>query len=249
MLGDMKQFECVKCHLQISSQSHIIIYERTVRWSPMNTIFIPPVHPFTQQYLWFDVSLHTANNYVTPTIHLPMSHFRVQEIDQIVVRAEIRSPTAYAFGSWHHGNISYIDAIEEDPFCNSDVEVSIVLYIFIVQFNNYPIRKTIWNTWIDIAIRELVDSLCRDGANMIRPLFHTELPTTPKQDNYIPQTTCINPSVHFILSGYACCYCCMQLSLVCIQFILVVVLTLNSELSVWSYHNLCTTQVIAIFFL
>ena len=54
-----------------------------------------------------------------------MSHFRVQETDQIVVRAEIISPTAQAFGRWHHVNISYIDAIQEDPFCDSDVEVSI----------------------------------------------------------------------------------------------------------------------------
>ena len=56
-----------------------------------------------------------------------MSHFQVQETDQIVVRAEIISPTAQAHGSWQHGSISYIDAIQEDPFCDSDVEVSIVL--------------------------------------------------------------------------------------------------------------------------
>ena len=45
-----------------------------------------------------------------------------------MVRAEIISPTARAFGSWHHGNISYIDAIQEDPFCNPDVEVSKNMY-------------------------------------------------------------------------------------------------------------------------
>ena len=47
---------------------------------------------------------------------------------KIVIRAEIRSPTAHAFGSWHHGNISYFKHIYEDPFCNPDKEVSIVLY-------------------------------------------------------------------------------------------------------------------------
>ena len=74
------------------------------------------------------VSLYTVNNYVTPSVHLPGSPFQGQETDQIVVRAEIRSPTSKAFGSWHHGNISYIDAIEEDPFCDSDVEVSKNMY-------------------------------------------------------------------------------------------------------------------------
>ena len=72
----------------------------------------------------FNVSLYTANNYVTPSVHLPGSLFREQETDQIVVRAEIRSPISRAFGSWRHGNISYINHIEEDPFCDSDVEVS-----------------------------------------------------------------------------------------------------------------------------
>ena len=95
----------------------------------------------------FHVSLHTADSYihVTPKIQLPISHFRVQETDQIVVRAEIISPTVRAHGSWHHGNISYVNPIEEDPFCNPDVEVSIVYYtyIFIMEFNNYLIEKTI----------------------------------------------------------------------------------------------------------
>ena len=49
-----------------------------------------------------------------------------------------------------------------------------------------------------------------------------------------------NPSLHLILWGYACCHCCMQLSLVCIHEFFVGV---NSELrtiyvsSVWSFHN------------
>ena len=77
------------------------------------------------------VSLYTDNNYVTPTIQLPKSHFREQETDQIVVRAEIISPTARALGSWQHGNISYKDAIEEDPFCDSDVEVSNDMYSYL----------------------------------------------------------------------------------------------------------------------
>ena len=84
---------------------------------------------------------YTANNYGTPTIHLPGSPFRAQETDQIVIRAEIISPTAHAFGSWHHGNISYSHHIYEDPFCNPDVEVSIVLYIFIVQFPNISLEN------------------------------------------------------------------------------------------------------------
>ena len=90
-----------------------------------------------------NVSLYTANNYVTPTIQLPKSHFREQETDQIVVRAEIISPTAHAFGSWHHGNISYIDAIEEDPFCDSDVEVSNNMYSPLAQWKSTKIEAQV----------------------------------------------------------------------------------------------------------
>ena len=38
------------------------------------------------------------------------------------------------------------------------------------------------------------------------------------------------PSLHFISWGYACCFCCIQLSIVCIHELFVVVWTLNSEL-------------------
>ena len=84
-------------------------------------------------HLYVHVSLYTVNNYVTPSVHLPGSPFQVQETDQIVVRAEIRSPTAHVSSTWHHGDTSYSQPLKEDPFCNPDVEVSILTY-FLCRF-------------------------------------------------------------------------------------------------------------------
>ena len=57
--------------------------------------------------------------------------------------------------------------------------------------------------------------------------------------------------IHFISWGYACCYCCMQLSLVCIHEMFVVVWTLNSALYLYGHFiiscSLSTTQVITLF--
>ena len=94
---------------------------------------------FRFKHLNVHISLYTANNYVPPTLHLPDSLFRVQETDQIVIRAEIRSPTEQVSSAWHHGDTSYSKPLREDPFCNPGVEVS---------------------------VRESVDSIYRDGNNM-----------------------------------------------------------------------------------
>ena len=42
-------------------------------------------------------------------------------------------------------------------------------------------------------------------------------------DTYVRMPGRPGPSLHFILWGYACCFCCMQLSLVCFHELFVVV--------------------------
>ena len=73
----------------------------------------------------------TDNNYIPPKIHLPDSLFRVRETDQIVVHAEIRSPTAQVSSTWHHGDTSYSKPLREDPFCNPNVGVSIDVHFIV----------------------------------------------------------------------------------------------------------------------
>ena len=48
-----------------------------------------------------------------PTV-LPM---RIQQADQIIIRAVITSSSPRLFFSWMHNNITYMDHIKEDPIC------------------------------------------------------------------------------------------------------------------------------------
>ena len=43
---------------------------------------------------------------------------------RMVLRAEVTSTTSTMYTAWRHGNKTYSHFIEEDPFCNHQVEVS-----------------------------------------------------------------------------------------------------------------------------
>ena len=81
------------------------------------------------------MSLHTVNNFGEPDLRLSDSLFKVQETDQIVVRAEIISTTQVS-SIWHHDNVSYSQHLEEDPFCKPEFEVNFFVVYSTVLYGN-----------------------------------------------------------------------------------------------------------------
>ena len=69
--------------------------------------------------------LFTAANNQPPTIsEITGSPLKVKPNGQVIIRAEILSGKPTTFVSWHHGNTTYIEYLQEDPFCDPAREVS-----------------------------------------------------------------------------------------------------------------------------
>jgi serine/threonine protein kinase len=63
--------------------------------------------------------LFTAANNQPPTIsEITGSPLKVKPNGQVIIRAEILSGKPTTFVSWHHGNTTYIEYLQEDPFCD-----------------------------------------------------------------------------------------------------------------------------------